>query len=138
MTEDKTEDKPANGIMGYTEKDLAVKISAYEDFINEATHKLTLHLLRSATSMSYEDMLIAVEGFKALEDYIITKRVLRLKCLDDSIYFLVLRDLAEILDDITKYLIDGRVHLKDRIEFRILLFRRDVYGFIKECPNFNS
>jgi hypothetical protein len=133
-----TEYRPVHGTIGFTDKDLAVKITAYEDFINEATHKLIVHLMRSATSMTYDDIAIAVEGFKALEDYIITKRVLRLKCLDDSIYFLVLRDMAEIMDDITKYLTEGRVHLKDRIEFRILLFRRDVYGFIKNCPNFNS
>jgi hypothetical protein len=133
-----TEYKPVHKVIGYTDKDLAVKISAYEDSVNEATHKLIVHLMRSATSMTYDDIAIAVEGFKALEDYIIVKRVLRLKCLDDSIYFLVLRDMAEIMDDITKYLTEGHVHLKDRIEFRILLFRRDVYGFIKECPNFNS
>jgi len=133
-----TEYKPVHGVVGYTDKDLAIKISAYEDFINEATHKLMVHLMRSANSMSYEDIGIAVEGFKTLEDYIITKRVLRLKCLEDSVYFLVLRDVAEILDDITKYLIDGHTHLKDSIEFRILLLRRDIYGFIKDCPNFNS
>jgi len=133
-----SEDKPVHGIIGYTEKDLAIKISAYEDFINETTHKLMVHLMRPANSMSYEDIGMAVEGFKVLEDYIITKRVLRLKCLDDSIYFLVLRDVAEILDDITKYLIDGHKHLKNIIEFRVLLLRRDVYGFIKNCPNFNS
>ena len=133
-----TEYKPVHGVVGYTDKDLAIKISAYEDFINEATHKLMVHLMRSANSMSYEDIGIAVEGFKTLEDYIITKRVLRLKCLEDSVYFLVLRDVAEILDDITKYLIDGHTHLKDSIEFRILLLRRDIYGFIKDCPGVRS
>ena len=133
-----SEDKPVHGVVGYTDKDLAIKISAYEDFINEATHKLMVHLMRSANSMSYEDIGIAVEGFKTLEDYIITKRVLRLKCLEDSVYFLVLRDVAEILDDITKYLIDGHTHLKDSIEFRILLLRRDIYGFIKDCPSVKS
>jgi len=133
-----SEDKPVHGIIGCTRNDLAIKISAYEDFINEATHKLMVHLMKSANSMSYDDIGIAVEGFKTLEDYIITKRVLRVKCLDDSIYFLVLRDVAEILDDITKYLIDGHTHLKDSIEFRILLLRRDIYGFIKDCPSVKS
>jgi hypothetical protein len=88
--------------------------------------------------MSYDDMGIAVEAFKVLEDYIIVKRILRLKCLGDAIYFMVLRDVAEILDDINKYLIDNRVELKDRIEFRLWLFKRDIYTFIKDCPNFKS
>jgi len=133
-----TENETAHKVEGFPDRDLALKISAYEDYINENTHKLILHLMKSATSMSYDDMGIAVEAFKVLEDYIIVKRILRLKCLGDAIYFMVLRDVAEILDDINKYLIDNRVELKDRIEFRLWLFKRDIYTFIKDCPNFKS
>jgi len=133
-----TKDKPVHKVTGFSDKDLAVRLTAYEDYINENAHKLTLHLLRSATNMSYDDMLIAIEAFKAIEDYIIVKRVLRPKCLDDAIYFMVLRDLVELLDDTANYLINNRVELKDRIEFRLWMFKRDVYGFIKDCPNFSS
>ena len=132
------ENETAHKVEGFPDKDLALKISAYEDFINESTHKLIVHLMRSANSMSYEDIGIAVEGFKALEDYIIVKRVLRLKCLDDAIYFLIVRDLAEILDDVNRVLMENRPELKSRIDFRLWLFKRDIYEFIKDCPHFRS
>jgi len=94
--------------------------------------------MRPDRPLTYEDMLIAIDGYKAVEDYLIAKRVLRLKCLDDSIYFLVLRDLAEIMNDIYMYFVHNRTELKDRIKFRLSLYQRDIYGFIKECPNFKS
>jgi len=50
----------------------------------------------------------------------------------------VLRDLAEIMNDIYMYFVHNRTELKDRIKFRLSLYQRDIYGFIKECPNFKS
>jgi len=94
--------------------------------------------MRPDSNLTYEDVQIGIDGFKALEDYQIVVKLLRPKCLDDAIYFMVLRDLVEIMDDISKYLIEGQVHLKDRINFRLWLFKRDVYTFIKDCPNFKS
>ena len=134
MTENEAEHK----VIGFTEKSLAVKLLAYEDYINEDVHKLTLHLMKSAPNMTYDDILIVAEAYKAVEDYIIVKRVLRAKCLDDAIYYMVLRDLAELLDDIIGYLMENKTDLKDRIEFRLWLFKRDIYGFIKDCPHFGA
>jgi len=36
------------------------------------------------------------------------------------------------------YFVHNRTELKDRIKFRLSLYQRDIYGFIKECPNFKS
>jgi len=133
-----TEYKPVHGVVGYSDKALVVRIQAYEEDLHNSVFSITQYLMRPDRSLTYEDMLIAIDGFKALEDYIIAKRVLRLKCLDDSIYFLVLRDLAEIMNDIYMYFVHNRTELKDRIKFRLSLYQRDIYGFIKECPNFKS
>jgi hypothetical protein len=133
-----TEYKPVHGVVGYSDKALVVRIQAYEEDLHNSVFSITQYLMRPDRSLTYEDMLLAIDGFKALEDYIIAKRVLRLKCLDDSIYFLVLRDLAEIMNDIYMYFVHNRTELKDRIKFRLSLYQRDIYGFIKECPNFRS
>ena len=133
-----TENETAHKVEGFTDRDLALKIKAYEEDLDNTVFPLVQYFMKPDGELNYEDVQIAIEGFKALEDLIIVKRVLRPKCLDDSIYFLVLRDLVEIMDDISKYIIEGRVHLKDRIEFRLWMFKRDVYGFIKECPHFGS
>jgi len=133
-----TEYKPVHGVVGYSDKALVVRIQAYEEDLHNSVFSITQYLMRPDRSLTYEDMLIAIDGFKALEDYIIAKRVLRLKCLDDSIYFLVLRDLAEIMNDIYMYFVHNRTELKDRIKFRLSLYQRDIYGFIKDCPNFRS
>jgi hypothetical protein len=133
-----TEYKPVHGAIAYTDKALAVKIQAYEEDLHNSVFSIVQYLMRPDRSLTYEDMLLAIDGFKALEDYIITKRVLRPKCLEDSIYFLMLRDLAEIMNDIYMYFVRNRTELKDRIKFRLSLYQRDVYGFIKECPHFRS
>jgi hypothetical protein len=133
-----TEYKPVHGVVGYTDKVLAVRIQAYEEDLHNSVFSITQYIMRPDRSLTYEDMLLAINGFKAVEDYIIAKRVLRPKCLDDSIYFLILRDLAEIMSDIYMYFVHNRTELKDRIKFRLSLYQRDIYGFIKECPNFKS
>jgi len=133
-----TEYKPVHEVVGYSDKALAVRIQAYEEDLHNSVFSITQYLMRPDRSLTYEDMLIAIDGYKAVEDYLIAKRVLRLKCLDDSIYFLVLRDLAEIMNDIYMYFVHNRTELKDRIKFRLSLYQRDIYGFIKECPNFKS
>jgi hypothetical protein len=133
-----TEYKPVQGVIGFSDKALAIRIQAYEEDLHNSVFSITQYIMRPDHSLTYEDMLLAIDGFKAVEDYIIAKRVLRLKCLDDSIYFLVLRDLAEIMNDIYMYFVHNRTELKDRIKFRLSLYQRDVYGFIKECPNFRS
>jgi len=133
-----TEYKPVHGVVGYSDKALDVRIQAYEEDLHNSVFSITQYLMRPDRSLTYEDMLIAIDGYKAVEDYIIAKRVLRLKCLDDSIYFLVLRDLAEIMNDIYMYFVHNRTELKDRIKFRLSLYQRDIYGFIKDCPNFRS
>jgi len=133
-----TEYKPVHGVVGYSDKALDVRIQAYEEDLHNSVFSITQYLMRPDRSLTYEDMLIAIDGYKAVEDYIIAKRVLRLKCLDDSIYFLVLRDLAEIMNDIYMYFVHNRTELKDRIKFRLSLYQRDIYGFIKDCPNFKS
>jgi len=129
-----TEYKPVHEVVGYSDKALAVRIQAYEEDLHNSVFSITQYLMRPDRSLTYEDMLIAIDGYKAVEDYIIAKRVLRLKCLDDSIYFLVLRDLAEIMNDIYMYFVHNRTELKDRIKFRLSLYQRDIYGFIKDCP----
>ena len=133
-----TEYKPVQGVIGFSDKALAVRIQAYEEDLHNSVFSITQYIMRPDRSLTYEDMLLAIDGFKAVEDYLIVKRVLRPKCLDDSIYFLVLRDLAEIMSDIYMYFAHNRTELKDRIKFRLSLYQRDVYGFIKECPNFKS
>ena len=133
-----TEYKPVNGVIGYTDKALAVRIQAYEEDLSNSVFGVTQYLMRPDRTLTYEDMLLAIDGYKALEDFNIVRRVLRLKCLDDSIYFLVLRDLAEIMNDIYMYFVHNRTELKDRIKFRLSLYQRDIYGFIKDCPNFKS
>ena len=133
-----TEYKPVHGVVGYSDKALDVRIQAYEEDLHNSVFSITQYLMRPDRSLTYEDMLIAIDGYKAVEDYLIAKRVLRLKCLDDSIYFLVLRDLAEIMNDIYMYFVHNRTELKDRIKFRLSLYQRDIYGFIKDCPNFKS
>ncbi len=110
-----TEYKPVHGAIGFTDKALAIRIGAYEEDLHNSVFSITQYIMRPDWPLTYEDMLLAIDGFKALEDFMITKRVLRLKCLDDSIYFLVLRDLAEIMDDIYKYFVHNRTELKDRI-----------------------
>jgi hypothetical protein len=133
-----TEYKPVHGAIGYSDKALAIRIGAYEEDLHNSVFSITQYLMRPDRSLTYEDMLLAIDGFKAVEDYIIAKRVLRLKCLDDGVYFLVVRDLAEIMNDIYMYFVHNRTELKDRIKFRLSLYQRDIYGFIKECPNFKS
>jgi len=133
-----TEYKPVHGVVGYSDKALAVRIQAYEEDLHNSVFSITQYLMRPDRSLTYEDMLIAIDGYKAVEDYIIAKRVLRLKCLDDSIYFLILRDLAEIMNDIYMYFVHNRTELKDRIKFRLSLYQRDIYGFIKDCPSLRS
>ena len=133
-----TEYKPVHKTIGFSDKALAVRIQAYEEDLHNSVFSVTQYIMRPDRSLTYEDMLLAIDGFKAVEDYLIVKRVLRPKCLDDSIYFLVLRDLAEIMSDIYMYFVHNRTELKDRIKFRLSLYQRDVYGFIKECPNFRS
>jgi hypothetical protein len=119
-----TEYKPVHEVVGYSDKALAVRIQAYEEDLHNSVFSITQYLMRPDRSLTYEDMLIAIDGYKAVEDYIIAKRVLRLKCLDDSIYFLVLRDLAEIMNDIYMYFVHNRTELKDRIKFRLSLYQR--------------
>jgi len=133
-----TEYKPVHGAIAFSDKALAVRIQAYEEDLHNSVFSITQYIMRPDHGLTYEDMLLAIDGFKAVEDFIIAKRVLRLKCLDDSIYFLVLRDLAEIMSDIYMYFVHNRTELKDRIKFRLSLYQRDIYGFIKECPNFKS
>jgi len=133
-----TEYKPVHGTLDSADKELALKIKAYEEDLNQIVFGLVQYFMRPDSNLTYEDVQIGIDGFKALEDYQIVVKLLRPKCLDDAIYFMVLRDLVEIMDDISKYLIEGQVHLKDRINFRLWLFKRDVYTFIKDCPNFKS
>ncbi len=133
-----TEYKPVHGTLDSADKELALKIKAYEDDLNQIVFGLVQYFMRPDNNLTYEDVQIGIEGFKALEDYQIVVELLRPKCLDDAIYFLILRDLTEIMDDISKYLIEGRVHLKDRINFRLWLFKRDIYTFIKDCPGVRS
>ena len=133
-----TEYKPVHGVVGYSDKALAVRIQAYEEDLSNSVFSITQYLMRPDRSLTYEDMLLAIDGYKALEDFNIVRRVLRLKCLDDSIYFLVLRDLAEIMNDIYMYFVHNRTELKDRIKFRLSLYQRDVYGFIKDCHSVRS
>ena len=133
-----TENETAHKVIGFSEKALAYRIQAFEEDLHNSVFSVTQYLMRPDGSLTYEDMLIAIDGFKALEDLLIAKRVLRPKCLDDSIYFLILRDLAEIMNDIYQYFVHNRTELKDRIKFRLSLYQRDVYGFIKDCPNFRS
>ena len=133
-----TEYKPVHGAIAFSDKALAVRIQAYEEDLHNSVFSITQYIMRPDHGLTYEDMLLAIDGFKAVEDFIIAKRVLRLKCLDDSIYFLVLRDLAEIMSDIYMYFVHNRTELKDRIKFRLSLYQRDIYGFIKNCPNFSS
>jgi hypothetical protein len=133
-----TGSEPVQGTLDSADKELALKIRAYEEDLDQIVFGLVQYFMRPDSDLTYEDVQIGIDGFQALEDYQIVVKVLRPKCLDDAIYFMVLRDLVEIMDDISKYLIEGRVHLKDRINFRLWLFKRDVYTFIKDCPSFKS
>jgi predicted metalloendopeptidase len=133
-----TEYKPVHGAIAFSDKALAYRIQAFEEDLHNSVFSITQYIMRPDRSLTYEDMLLAIDGYKALEDLMIIKRVLRLKCLDDNIYFLVLRDLTEIMNDIYQYFVHDRAELKDRIKFRLSLYQRDVYGFIKDCPNFKS
>ena len=133
-----TGSEPVQGTLDSADKELALKIKAYEEDLDQIVFGLVQYFMRPDSDLTYEDVQIGIDGFQALEDYQIVVKVLRPKCLDDAIYFMVLRDLVEIMDDISKYLIEGRVHLKDRINFRLWLFKRDVYTFIKDCPSFKS
>jgi len=133
-----TEYKPVHGAIAFSDRALAYRIQAFEEDLHNSVFSITQYIMRPDRSLTYEDMLLAIDGYKALEDLMIIKRVLRLKCLDDNIYFLVLRDLTEIMNDIYQYFVHDRAELKDRIKFRLSLYQRDVYGFIKDCPNFKS
>jgi len=133
-----TENETAHKVIGFSEKALAYRVQAFEEDLHNSVFSITQYIMRPDRSLTYEDMLIAIDGFKALEDLIIVKRVLRPKCLDDNIYFLVLRDLTEIMNDIYQYLVHDRTELKDRIKFRLSLYQRDIYRFIKDCPNISS
>jgi len=133
-----TENETAHKVVAFSDRALAYSIQSYEEDLHNSVFSLTQYIMRPPKPLSYEDTLLLIDGFKALEDLMITKRVLRPKCLDDSIYFLVLRDLTEIMNDIYQYFIHDRTELKDRIKFRLSLYQRDVYRFIKDCPNFNS
>jgi len=133
-----TENETAHKTIAFSDRALAYSIQAYEEDLHNSVFSLTQYIMRPSKPLSYEDTLLLIDSFKALEDLMITKRVLRPKCLDDSIYFLVLRDLTEIMNDVYQYFIHNRTELKDRIKFRLVLYQRDVYRFIKECPNYNS
>jgi len=130
-----TEYKPVHGVVGYSDKALVVRIQAYEEDLHNSVFSITQYLMRPDRSLTYEDMLIAIDGFKALEDYIIAKRVLRLKCLDDSIYFP-----ADMINEIVKLYSEGLSQraVAERLGVSLYVVRRVLgkYGFrgAYTCP----
>jgi hypothetical protein len=111
------------------------RIKTLEDNIKDNAFMVTQYLTKSDRELTYNDLALAVEAFKALEDYNLVKEVLMPECVDDEIYILISRDLNEIMEYVVKYFKDNKTLIRDRIKFRISLFRRDIYSFIRGCAD---
>jgi hypothetical protein len=64
-----TEYKPVHGTLDSADKELALKIKAYEEDLNQIVFGLVQYFMRPDSNLTYEDVQIGIDGFKALEDY---------------------------------------------------------------------
>jgi len=78
---------------------------------------------------------LVLDVLRAYEDYNLVKEILMPECVDEEIYMLISKDFDEITNYALKYFKDNVTIYKDRIGFRVSLFKQDIYSFIKGCAD---
>jgi hypothetical protein len=114
---------------------LSEKIRELEGNIRKRINELMEYLSKPNRELSFADRLLALDVIRAYEDYSLVKEILMPECVDEEIYLLVSKDFDEITNYAIKYFKDNVSILKDRIGFRVSLFKQDIYSFIKGCAD---
>jgi len=114
---------------------LSERIKALEGNIRGRVNALMEYITKPDRELSFADRLLALDLFRAYEDYNLIKEILMPECVDEEIYMLVSKDFDEITNYAVKYFKDNITIMKDRLGFRISLFKQDIYSFIKGCAD---
>jgi len=114
---------------------LSERIKALEGNIRGRVNELMEFITKPDRELSFADRLLALDLFRAYEDYNLVKEILMPECVDEEIYMLISKDFDEITNDAVKYFKDNVTIMKDRLGFRISLFKQDIYSFIKGCAD---
>jgi len=117
---------------------LSEKIKALEADIRKKINELMEYITKPDRELSFADRLLLLDLFRAYEDYNLVKEILMPECVDEEIYLLISKDFDEITNYATKYFKDNVTIYKDRLGFRISLFKQDIYSFIKGCADIFS
>jgi len=116
-----------------TQTPLSERIKVLEGNIRGRVNALMEYITKPDRELSFADRLLALDLFRAYEDYNLIKEILMPECVDEEIYMLVSKDFDEITNYAVKYFKDNITIMKDRLGFRISLFKQDIYSFIKGC-----
>jgi hypothetical protein len=114
---------------------LSERIKALEGNIRGRVNALMEYITKPDRELSFADRLLALDLFRAYEDYNLVKEILMPECVDEEIYMLISKDFDEITNYAVKYFKDNVSIMKDRLGFRISLFKQDIYSFIKGCAD---
>jgi len=114
---------------------LSERIKALEGNIRGRVNELMEFITKPDRELSFADRLLALDLFRAYEDYNLVKEILMPECVDEEIYMLISKDFDEITNYAVKYFKDNVTIMKDRLGFRISLFKQDIYSFIKGCAD---
>jgi hypothetical protein len=114
---------------------LSEKIKVLEGNIRKRINELMEYISKPNRELSFADRLLVLDILRAYEDYSLVKEILMPECVDEEIYLLVSKDFDEITNYAIKYFKDNVSILKDRIGFRVSLFKQDIYSFIKGCAD---
>ena len=114
---------------------LSERIKVLEGNIRKRINELMEYITKPDRELSFADRLLALDLFRAYEDYNLVKEILMPECVDEEIYMLISKDFDEITNYAVKYFKDNVSIMKDRLGFRISLFKQDIYSFIKGCAD---
>jgi len=114
---------------------LSERIKVLEGNIRKRINELMEYITKPDRELSFADRLLALDLFRAYEDYNLVKEILMPECVDEEIYMLISKDFDEITNYAIKYFKDNVSIMKDRLGFRISLFKQDIYSFIKGCAD---
>ena len=114
---------------------LSERIKTLEGNIRKRVNELMEYITKPDRELSFADRLLALDLFRAYEDYNLVKEILMPECVDEEIYMLISKDFDEITNYAIKYFKDNVSIMKDRLGFRISLFKQDIYSFIKGCAD---
>ena len=114
---------------------LSERIKVLEGNIRGRVNALMEYITKPDRELTFADRLLALDLFRAYEDYNLVKEILMPECVDEEIYMLISKDFDEITNYAIKYFKDNVSIMKDRLGFRISLFKQDIYSFIKGCAD---